>query len=393
MAGAKPNPGFGLFLGESYQICSKCSKASIGGHFSSKTNPICPSCAGTVPVVERNPLDLPVVLPKHYLKKENSQEQILNKLEQSDMRKILHRKIFRPCWQFRVTKPTISVKIAQPLKLDKPANPVKPAKVSKPDESEEPEKAVVKKAVIAMKCGICDVYVLPPISACKNKHLICKACKAKSKKCPTCAEEIICHNNYDIDKIAFKTLYPCPNQKYGCTHKAYPYWVRVHNDTCKYRQYHCIMKDFEKCSFFGPKGMLLKHVKESHIKETSKDDRKLFKIAGTVCNLTTSVKAVVYKRHLFLFSIFFRDGNICSYVQYVGPNFFNEFTYKILCFAPNAYEKIVKTYTVLNLTDDIDEAYFSRKLFCIPTEDLPLFVQDGKIDFQCCVFGAKSLLY
>jgi E3 ubiquitin-protein ligase SIAH1 len=118
-----------------------------------------------------------------------------------------------------------------------------------------------------LECPVClDVQRSPPISACRNGHIICSSCHPKLSLCPQCRSDDLGCRNIVAEKLlaaALKVLVlPCTNKAAGCNWTDKSKDLTEHEFRCIYRTMECPANQLGACSWKGPMKNLMHHFLE-----------------------------------------------------------------------------------------------------------------------------------
>lgn len=110
-----------------------------------------------------------------------------------------------------------------------------------------------------LECTVCLEHMQPPIFQCANGHVLCKSCKTKVDKCPTCRCSSIDVRNLQLEKIAEKAEKPC---RHGCS-LMLPYLKEPeHAAQCSKRPLCC---RYPNCKFYTDQSKeLAQHLQTEH---------------------------------------------------------------------------------------------------------------------------------
>ncbi|PNF26647.1 E3 ubiquitin-protein ligase SIAH1 [Cryptotermes secundus] len=113
------------------------------------------------------------------------------------------------------------------------------------------------------ECPVCFDYILPPISQCKNGHLICSNCRPKMTRCPTCRARLGNIRCLGMEKVASTVMFPCKHSTYGCAVALLHTEKRKHEETCEFRPYSCPFPG-SSCTWQGSLQQVVPHLMKSH---------------------------------------------------------------------------------------------------------------------------------
>ncbi|XP_023714491.1 E3 ubiquitin-protein ligase SIAH1A, partial [Cryptotermes secundus] len=113
------------------------------------------------------------------------------------------------------------------------------------------------------ECPVCLDYILPPISQCKNGHLICSNCRPKMTRCPTCRARLGNIRCLGMEKVASTVMFPCKHSTYGCAVALLHTEKREHEETCEFRPYSCPFPG-SSCTWQGSREQVVPHLMKCH---------------------------------------------------------------------------------------------------------------------------------
>lgn len=150
------------------------------------------------------------------------------------------------------TKPVLEARLRKALEVEVPLACVKRGR----------EEQV---AVDEFRCACCVEIILPPITQCRDGHLICADCLErlpKPRRCPTCRVDLSASSrNRALERIAEDLLFPCSNARCG---KRLRYTeLANHRTTCDFQSFGC---PFRSCQWNGDYDQLGSHFQERHPK-------------------------------------------------------------------------------------------------------------------------------
>ena len=115
-----------------------------------------------------------------------------------------------------------------------------------------------------LHCPVCMKYMLPPITLCGNEHNICSSYKQKLQKYPTCREPFLNTRNKELEILAVRVEFSCPNKPHGCTLTFPIALIREHEDVCQFGPFDCPLNYRIKCNWTGPLTEIKGHVLHKH---------------------------------------------------------------------------------------------------------------------------------
>lgn len=153
-------------------------------------------------------------------------------------------------------------------------------------ETESAEKTAIKKPDVdwetlsEVECPVCLDYMLPPIYQCLQGHSICSTCKTAVPTCPLCRTEIRNTQNFSLEKLTARMIYPCKYHKAGCLMTVKSSDIRKHEDSCEYGPYDCPLSEIENCAEKSTKNNIISHVETNHETYILKSDKINVPFAG-----------------------------------------------------------------------------------------------------------------
>lgn len=194
----------------------------------------------------------------------------------------------------------INLSKLQKSKIDKLTITVEISKISQFD------KKLDLKLLSIFECPVCSEFMLPPIHTCITGHSICKICRFKLQKCPTCSAcyvEII--RNYSLESISVNTIYPCKNRDIGCNVVLPGSEIEQHESKC------------QKCPI-TPNDCILKHRNETEFIQHFINVHKMKE--STTINLTDAI---------YVIEVFFRTQIFHSFIDQITLAFNHIFVLKL----------------------------------------------------------------
>ncbi|CAH1131171.1 unnamed protein product [Ceutorhynchus assimilis] len=113
-------------------------------------------------------------------------------------------------------------------------------------------------------CPVCFEYMHPPIFQCIKGHSICSSCKPQVVPCPVCRGEIRSTQNFLLENITGRMIYPCKYHKVGCTLAFKSTEIRAHENCCEFGPYNCPMAEIENCTEKFTKADIIGHIENNH---------------------------------------------------------------------------------------------------------------------------------
>ncbi|XP_018571893.1 uncharacterized protein LOC108911439 [Anoplophora glabripennis] len=92
---------------------------------------------------------------------------------------------------------------------------------------------VIRKALM---CPYCVTYMVAPIFSCVSGHTICKECKSKMEKCPTCQASLDGPRIYTLEEAADDVKIPCQFNINGCPVVGNISRLNTHEPECSFTQ-------------------------------------------------------------------------------------------------------------------------------------------------------------
>lgn len=117
------------------------------------------------------------------------------------------------------------------------------------------------KLVSLLECPVCMDTIIPPIHQCRKGHPVCQVCRPKLTVCPTCRARFSENRNLLMEKVTEMMSFPCKNVHMGCPMKVQLKDKKMHEVSCGFRRYSCIIG---ACTWKGFKQELVVHVSMMH---------------------------------------------------------------------------------------------------------------------------------
>ncbi|XP_066150682.1 uncharacterized protein [Euwallacea fornicatus] len=169
-----------------------------------------------------------------------------------------------------------------------------------------------------LECPVCFDYVLPPIFQCLNGHSICFMCKPKLNDCPLCRGQIGTTQNFALEKVVERMIYPCKYHKMGCYVALKSGEVRRHEGSCEYGPYDCPMEELENCRARYNKNEIISHMESVHNNYILKTDRVNIPF-GSGDQLINRLFVIKYANRLFKTCFEYRNNEFYWALQLIGP--------------------------------------------------------------------------
>ena len=220
-----------------------------------------------------------------------------------------------------------------------------------------------------LECPVCLEYMRPPIPLCANGHKVCRNCRPKVNRCPTCGDQFVDIRNLALEVLATQVMYPCKYRSHGCTETFNHDKIVGHQETCRYIPQVCPVAKLAigKCSWTGSYNDIKGHLKENHLEKCCEYVEGDFKF---IYKLTFDLKdfCFIFAYNEIFFSLFqLIDRMFYAVLLYVGPAE-NAAKYKYKVEFVN--EDDTEGVTVMNLTrssdEDLDDVFSSGKCVMLP---------------------------
>ena len=114
----------------------------------------------------------------------------------------------------------------------------------------------------ALQCPIC--LLIPqstPIYQCENGHVICKVCREKISRCPSCRQPLGRIRCMFAERMLEKVPIPCQFAVHGCEVKLQMRYQSGHASECQFREVQCPVRD---CNSKTPIGNMMNHILLDH---------------------------------------------------------------------------------------------------------------------------------
>ncbi|CAH0558759.1 unnamed protein product [Brassicogethes aeneus] len=165
-----------------------------------------------------------------------------------------------------------------------------------------------------LECPVCFFYMVPPIMQCEKGHSICKPCSLQVKECPTCKNGIKDTQNFALEKISRMMTYPCKFDL--CTFKGKFNIIRNHESKCRFGEFVCPLKEYDRCNWMRNILEMPAHVEEKHLENLLELETVVMPFNATDMEDCFILK---YDFQLFILHLKFADQFFYFSLQLVGP--------------------------------------------------------------------------
>lgn len=169
-----------------------------------------------------------------------------------------------------------------------------------------------------LECPVCFDYMLPPIYQCISGHSICASCKPQVARCPICPGEIRNTQNYSLEKLTTRMMYPCKYHKMGCAITLKSSEIRSHEGSCEFGPYVCPLSEEETCTKKYNKSELISHVENNHPEYILKSDKINVPMGGGD-QLIQKYYLIKFSNKLFKVCFKFENQQFYWALQLIGP--------------------------------------------------------------------------
>jgi len=232
----------------------------------------------------------------------------------------------------------------------------------------QPESTDLEKSLLShLECPVCLEYLKPPILLCANGHKICRICRQKVTKCPTCKDHFVDTRNLALEDLARQVIYPCKYRSYGCTDTFSHDNIVGHQAKCRYIPQVCPVAKLAigKCSWTGSYDDIKGHLEENHLEVCCEYVEGDFKFLYNLPSYGSGIKlfCFIFAYNEVFFSLFLAERNVFyAVLLYVGPPE-NAAKYKYIVEFVN--KDNTEGVTVMHLTrssdENLDDVYNSGK--------------------------------
>uniref|UniRef100_V5G8I2 RING-type E3 ubiquitin transferase n=1 Tax=Anoplophora glabripennis TaxID=217634 RepID=V5G8I2_ANOGL len=166
-----------------------------------------------------------------------------------------------------------------------------------------------------MECPICTAYMRPPIHMCNTGHSLCRQCREKLQRCPSCSSEFSGSRNYSLEKIGQIIKCPCKSKDLGCDFVGNINTIAHHESilcslTLSESKISCIANRGTSCSWIGNFATAFQHISSTHPNLCSKPGSSMTIDISTTNNDTK--RFLLYDRRVFALDVKF-DADSDSY--------------------------------------------------------------------------------
>ena len=234
--------------------------------------------------------------------------------------------------------------------------------------------SLCKDVLEALECPVCLEYMLPPITFCGNGHNICKSCRQKIQKCPTCRETLSDTRNKSLEKLALKVDRPCPNEKYGCTLTFPIALISEHQDVCQFGPFDCRLKDRTQCEWAGTLKEIKDHVLLKHlllVRPVTRQTVKKFSKDNVYVDILRSSDNLFFEAYEVI-------GDAYYYIiQHIGPEEeASQFKYKFIL--GSGADEITVSSVARSYAVDVQEVYNTGRCVKLFYDTLQRFITEDK---------------
>lgn len=124
------------------------------------------------------------------------------------------------------------------------------------------ESDVAESVTQLLECPVCMNQMQPPIEMCQNGHNLCNVCKPKLTVCPLCQGAFSNVRNRALESVSENMKFNCENE--GCKDTYTLADKEKHLKICPGRQYECLPKKKDGCTWKGKLSELLNHITTDH---------------------------------------------------------------------------------------------------------------------------------
>lgn len=89
------------------------------------------------------------------------------------------------------------------------------------------------------ECPICFERLIPPVSTCKNGHVVCRNCRKKMANCPSCRSAFSKNKNTFLNELLEAIPAACKYEASGCALETTLIKIKEHEKNCHYREEIC----------------------------------------------------------------------------------------------------------------------------------------------------------